>query len=159
MALKQKPAWDVSSSGIMNGVFQVPLKLAAPKSMQDFETFPSGRSWQRSPSIFMDHRPVFTHCVLAPARTGCLPISCQLPANRHYEQGSIAGQNHDFPGGTGAARILVLVRESHAGHAFAILRPDQVSRRFARRHARRPCPLEVVAAEPASDIDRLADEI
>jgi hypothetical protein len=88
-----------------------------------------------------------------------VPITCRLHADPRYGQSSIAGRNHDFPRGSSPTRIPLLTGESHAGHAFAALRPDLLSRRFARRHARRPCPLEVVATEPASDIDRLADEI
>jgi hypothetical protein len=94
MALKQKPAWDVSSSGIMNGVIRVHLKPAKTTLRRGPETDRvAARGRDRLP-VFMDHRPVFTHFALAPARA----YSCKLRANCRYERSSIAGRNHHFPG-------------------------------------------------------------
>jgi hypothetical protein len=115
----------------------------------------SGRSWQGSSSCLHGSPPGF-HSFCARARS-CLfvQIACKLPLRtKQYSR-----SKPSFSRGSRVTRIPAFTGESHAGHAFAVLHPDQFGRRFARRYARRPGPLEVVATEPASDIDRLADEI
>src|SRR5471030_1516250 len=147
MALKQKPAWDVSSSGIMNGVIRVPLKLAGATPGRE-RVAACGRDRLLSSWITAQFSLILRSRSL-------VPIACRLPLRTKQ----FSKAKPLFPRGNGLSPVPALTAESHTGHAFAVLCPNQFGRRSTRRHARRPRPLEVVAAEPAGDIDRLADEI
>jgi hypothetical protein len=78
MALKQKPAWDVSSSGIMN--------------RGDSGAFESGRrrhDAECAPAAGID---LFLHGSPPGFHSFCARADCR------YEQNSIAGRIQDFPG-------------------------------------------------------------
>jgi hypothetical protein len=78
MALKQKPAWDVSSSGIMNRV--------------DSGPFESGRRRRDAECSLAAWIDFFLHGSPPGFHSFCDRADCR------YERNSIAGRKQDFPG-------------------------------------------------------------
>jgi hypothetical protein len=76
MALKQKPAWDVSSSGIMNS--------------GDSGPFEAGR--HNAKCLLAAGIDLFFAWITTRLSLICVRADCR------YEQNSIAGRKQDFPG-------------------------------------------------------------
>src|ERR1700712_3098187 len=96
----------------------------------------------------MDHRPV---CTLFELRR----LSLRTKQYSRSKTGFLSRKRALF--------ITDVISQNHAGQGFRnrvkVSGENLFSGRLSRRHGGRPRPLKVVSAEPAGDIDGLADEI